>query len=108
MRSQGLALGGSLDNAIVLNQDGVMNPDGLRFADEFIRHKLLDAIGDLYLAGMPIQGEYNGEKAGHAINNDILHALFAQPEAYEIIEREAASGMPIAALSESQGTAHYA
>jgi len=89
MRSQGLALGGSMDNAIVLNDETVMNPDGLRFADEFIRHKLLDAIGDLYLAGMPIEGRYYSEKAGHAINNKILHALFAQKDAWCIIEQGA-------------------
>lgn len=86
MRSKGLALGGSLDNAIVLDPAGVMNPDGLRFEDEFIRHKLLDAIGDLYLAGMPIMGAYNGVKAGHAMNNAILKALFADKDAYEVIE----------------------
>lgn len=86
MRSQGLALGGSLDNAIVLNDDGVMNPNGLRFNDEFIRHKLLDAIGDLYLAGAPIMGAYDGYKAGHEMNNLILHALFADESAYEIVE----------------------
>ncbi len=86
MRSQGLALGGSLDNAIVLNDDGVMNPNGLRFDDEFIRHKLLDAIGDLYLAGAPIMGAYDGYKAGHEMNNLILHALFADESAYEIVE----------------------
>jgi len=86
MRSQGLALGGSLDNAIVLDQGNVMNPDGLRFDDEFIRHKLLDAIGDLYLAGAPIQGAYDGYKAGHEMNNLILHALFSDDSAYEIIE----------------------
>lgn len=86
MRSQGLALGGSLDNAIVLNEDGVMNPKGLRFNDEFIRHKLLDAIGDLYLAGAPILGAYDGYKAGHEMNNLILHALFADESAYEIVE----------------------
>ena len=88
MRSQGLALGGSLDNAIVLDKQGVMNPDGLRFNDEFIRHKLLDAIGDLYLAGAPIVGAYEGYKAGHEMNNLILHALFADDSAYEIVEED--------------------
>ena len=86
MRSQGLARGGSLDNAIVLDRENVMNPEGLRFEDEFIRHKLLDAIGDLYLAGLPIMGAYESAKAGHAINNELLHALFADESAYEIIE----------------------
>lgn len=83
MRSVGLALGGSMDNAIVLGADKVLNPEGLRFEDEFIRHKLLDAIGDLYLAGAPIMGQYDGVKAGHAINNEILHALFASDANWE-------------------------
>lgn len=86
MRSQGLALGGSLDNAIVLDKETVMNAEGLRFDNEFIRHKLLDAIGDLYLAGHQILGSYDGVKAGHAMNNEILHALFADQSNYEIIE----------------------
>ena len=87
MRSQGLALGGSLDNAIVLDKESVMNPDGLRRDDEFIRHKLLDAIGDLYLAGMPIMGAYDSSRAGHEMNNLILHALFADETAYEVVEQ---------------------
>lgn len=82
MRANGLALGGSLDNAIVLNEDSVMNEEGLRFDNEFIRHKLLDAVGDLYLAGAPILGEYVCEKPGHMMNNEILKALFANPEAW--------------------------
>ncbi len=86
LRAQGLALGGSMDNAIVLGGDKVLNPGGLRFADEFIRHKLLDAIGDLYLAGAQIIGEYHGIKAGHALNNDLLHALFASDENWEWVE----------------------
>lgn len=83
MRSVGLALGGSMDNAIVLGADKVLNPDGLRFSNEFIRHKLLDAIGDLYLAGGDILGQYDGVKAGHAINNAILHELFSSDENWE-------------------------
>ncbi len=83
MRSQGLAQGGSLDNAIVLDMDGVMNPEGLRSEDEFIRHKILDAIGDLYLAGGPILGAYDGFKASHALNNKVLRALFADDSAWE-------------------------
>lgn len=92
MRAQGLALGGSLDNAIILDTDGVMNPDGLRFTNEFIRHKLLDAIGDLYLAGGHILGLYDGVKAGHAINNAILHALFASDENWEYVDLSVAEG----------------
>jgi len=83
MRSKGLALGGSLDNAIVLDERGVMNPGGLRHDDEFIRHKLLDAVGDLYLAGGPLLGAYEGHKAGHAINNAVLRKLFADRTAWE-------------------------
>jgi UDP-3-O-[3-hydroxymyristoyl] N-acetylglucosamine deacetylase len=86
LRKMGLARGGSLDNAIVLDGDRVMNPDGLRFKNEFVRHKILDAIGDLYLAGFQIIGQYDGLKAGHAMNNKILHALFADADAYEITE----------------------
>lgn len=82
MRSQGLALGGSLENAIVLDEKKVMNEEGLRFDNEFIRHKLLDAIGDLYLAGGQIIGEYESEKPGHMINNEILKALFADSSAW--------------------------
>ena len=87
MRSRGLALGGSMDNAIVLGQDKVLNPDGLRFSNEFIRHKLLDAIGDLYLAGGEIIGRYDGVKAGHAINNAILHELFSSDENWAYVEQ---------------------
>ncbi|MCB1531768.1 MAG: UDP-3-O-[3-hydroxymyristoyl] N-acetylglucosamine deacetylase, partial [Alphaproteobacteria bacterium] len=87
MRSQGLALGGSLDNAIVLDQHSVMNEDGLRHEDEFIRHKLLDAIGDLYLAGGQIIGAYDSSKPGHALNNALLRALFADADAWTIEDR---------------------
>jgi UDP-3-O-[3-hydroxymyristoyl] N-acetylglucosamine deacetylase len=83
MRSIGLARGGSLDNAIVLGEDNILNPTGLRRPDEFIRHKLLDAVGDLALAGAPIQGRYHGVKAGHEMNNRVLRALFADDSAWE-------------------------
>jgi len=86
LRSQGLGLGGSLDNAIILDTEGVMNPGGLRFSNEFIRHKLLDAIGDLYLAGGQILGLYDSQKAGHAINNAILHELFSDEANWEYVE----------------------
>ena len=97
MRSQGLARGGSLDNAIVLDQHNIMNPEGLRRKDEFIRHKLLDAIGDLYLAGAQILGAYDGYKAGHHMNNEILKALFADETAYEMISEEEAASFPMMA-----------
>lgn len=86
LQKAGLALGGSLDNAIVLDEDSVLNEGGLRYQDEFIRHKLLDAIGDLYLAGGPLLGAYYGDKGGHALNNAILHELFATPGAWEYVD----------------------
>jgi len=82
MRAAGLARGGSLDNAVVVEGDRVLNAGGLRHKDEFVRHKILDAIGDLYLAGAPILGHYHGFKAGHGLNNRVLHALFADPSAW--------------------------
>lgn len=89
MRAAGLARGGSLDNAVVVDGDAVMNPGGLRYDDEFVRHKVLDAVGDLYLAGAPILGHYHGERAGHGLNNQLLRALFADDAAWcwEICER---------------------
>lgn len=86
MRANGLARGGSLDNAVVLDDLAVINVEGLRFKDEFIRHKLLDAIGDLYLAGGPILGAYDGFKAGHKLNNKILHKLFSTPGAWARVD----------------------
>ncbi len=77
MRAQGLALGGTYNNAVVVDGDRVLSPGGLRHADEAVRHKMLDALGDLALAGAPILGQYTGYKAGHAVTNSLLHALFA-------------------------------
>ena len=77
LRAMGLARGGSLDNAIVVDGDKVVNEDGLRFDDEFVRHKVLDCIGDLALAGAPLLGHFSGTRAGHALNNQLLRALFA-------------------------------
>ena len=82
MRAAGLALGGSLDNAVVVEGDKVLNADGLRYEDEFVRHKVLDAVGDLKLAGGEIQGAYRGARAGHQMTNLLLRALFADPSAY--------------------------
>lgn len=84
MRERGLALGGSLHNAIVVDGDRILSPGGLRHADEPVRHKMLDALGDLALAGMPIIGRYIGERAGHSLTNRLLHALFAQTDAWSI------------------------
>ncbi len=83
MRSQGLGLGGSLDNAIVMDDYRVINPDGLRFEDEFVKHKMLDAIGDLYLLGHPLIGAFSGYKSGHALNNALCRALLADESSWE-------------------------
>jgi UDP-3-O-[3-hydroxymyristoyl] N-acetylglucosamine deacetylase len=83
MRERNLGLGGSMDNAIVLDEFRVLNDDGLRYADEFVRHKILDAVGDLYLAGRPIIGAFEGYKSGHALNNKLVRALLAERSAWE-------------------------
>jgi UDP-3-O-[3-hydroxymyristoyl] N-acetylglucosamine deacetylase len=85
LRSRGLARGGSVDNAIVVDDKQILNKDGLRYEDEFVRHKLLDAIGDLYLLGHSLIGEFRAYKSGHGLNNTILRALLAQPDAWEMV-----------------------
>ncbi len=85
LRSNGLALGGSLDNAVVVGESKILNSEGLRYEDEFVRHKILDSIGDLYLAGAPIQGYFFGNKSGHHLNNLLLRSLFADKNNYEYI-----------------------
>jgi UDP-3-O-[3-hydroxymyristoyl] N-acetylglucosamine deacetylase len=98
LRERNLALGGSMDNAIVLDDYRVLNEDGLRYEDEFVKHKILDAIGDLYLLGHSLIGAFYGYKSGHALNNKLLRALLAQPEAWEYAtfeDEEAASTAPI-------------
>ena len=87
--SRGLALGGSLKNAVVVSKDKVLNEGGLRFDDEFVRHKVLDCIGDLYLAGAPIYGRFVGDCAGHAMHNKLLRALFADPTAWRELSDDA-------------------
>ncbi len=94
LRDSGLALGGGLDNAVVLDEYRVLNAEGLRFADEFIRHKLLDAIGDLYLLGKPLLGAFYAHKSGHALNNRLLRAVLAQPEVLEVVSFERAEDTP--------------
>jgi UDP-3-O-[3-hydroxymyristoyl] N-acetylglucosamine deacetylase len=96
MRERNLGLGGSMDNAIVLDEFRVLNDDGLRYADEFVRHKILDAVGDLYLAGHPILGAYIGYKSGHALNNKLVRALLAQREAWALTTFEDATPSPVA------------
>lgn len=89
LRSAGLARGGSLDNAIVVEGDRVLNQDGLRYDDEFVRHKVLDCVGDLALAGGPILARFEGVRCGHALNNKLLHALFADPANWEWVTQPA-------------------
>ena len=91
MHGQGLALGGTLSNAVVVDHDRVLSPGGLRHADEPVRHKMLDALGDLYTAGAPILGRYTGVRAGHAMTNKLLRALFDRPDAWEWVEVDAAT-----------------
>jgi len=86
MRANGLALGGTMENAVVVDGDKVLTPGGLRHTDEAVRHKMLDALGDLYTAGAPILGRYTGTRAGHAMTNKLLHALFAQPDAWRWVD----------------------
>lgn len=84
LRASGLALGGSLENAVVVNGESVLNPEGLRRPDEFVRHKALDALGDLYLLGHPLIGRYEGVRAGHALNNAVVRALLGKPRAWRL------------------------
>jgi len=94
MHSAGLALGGSLDNAVVIDGDRILNQDGLRFVDEFVRHKVLDCIGDLYLAGAPLRGKFRGVKTGHTMHHKLLCALFAQDAAWAMAPMDGNLGMP--------------
>ncbi|TAM49226.1 MAG: UDP-3-O-acyl-N-acetylglucosamine deacetylase [Burkholderiaceae bacterium] len=85
LRTHGLALGGGLDNAIVIDDYKVLNADGLRYGDEFVKHKILDAMGDMYMLGKPLLASYSAFKSGHALNNKLLRALLARPDAYEVV-----------------------
>jgi|SRR5690554_600939 len=95
LRSQNLALGGSVNNAIVVDEFRILNEDGLRYEDEFVKHKMLDAIGDLYLLGFSLIGEFVGHKSGHALNNQLLRELMADEDAWEIVTFEDAGTAPI-------------
>lgn len=94
LREQGLALGGSLDNAIVMDEYRVLNAEGLRVPDEFARHKVLDAIGDLYLAGHPLLAAFSAHKSGHGLNNQLLRALLADASAWELVSFDRAESVP--------------
>jgi UDP-3-O-[3-hydroxymyristoyl] N-acetylglucosamine deacetylase len=95
LRARNLALGGNLDNAIVLDDYRVLNEDGLRYEDEFVKHKILDAIGDLYLLGHSLIGEFSGYKSGHALNNCLLRALLADSSSWEDVVFESPADAPI-------------
>lgn len=94
LRGMGLARGGSLENAIVMDEYRILNADGLRYDNEFVRHKILDAIGDLYLIGHPLLASYSAHKSGHTLNNQLLRALLAQPDAYEIVTFDTLESVP--------------
>lgn len=96
LRKVGLARGGSLDNAIVMDSYHILNEDGLRYDDEFVKHKILDAIGDLYLLGYPLIGAFSAHKSGHALNNEILRVLLKAEDAWELVSFEDAKDAPLA------------
>ena len=101
LRANGLGLGGGLDNVIVMDDYRVLNNDGLRYDDEFVKHKILDAMGDLYLIGKPMLADYSAFRSGHAMNNKLLRALLERPDAYEIVtfedEQQAPAGFSVPA-----------
>ncbi len=94
LRANGLALGGGLDNAIVMDDYKVLNADGLRYDDEFVKHKILDAMGDLYILGKPLLAAYSAFRSGHAMNNRLLRELLSQPDAYEVVTFESKAQAP--------------
>ncbi|WP_417763752.1 UDP-3-O-acyl-N-acetylglucosamine deacetylase [Shewanella sp.] len=95
LRANNLALGGSMENAVVLDEYRVLNPDGLRYEDEFVKHKILDAFGDLYVAGHAIIGEFSAYKTGHALNNQLVRALLANAEAWEVVSFDKEADAPV-------------
>jgi UDP-3-O-[3-hydroxymyristoyl] N-acetylglucosamine deacetylase len=105
LRARNLALGGTLDNAIVLDDYRILNEDGLRYEDEFVRHKILDAIGDLYLLGHSLIGEFTGFKSGHALNNLLLRTLLADATAWEEVTFRDAGASPISYAGTANATA---
>jgi UDP-3-O-[3-hydroxymyristoyl] N-acetylglucosamine deacetylase len=102
LRDMNLVLGGSMDNAIVLDDYRVLNEDGLRYEDEFVKHKVLDAIGDLYLLGHSLIGAYSGYKSGHELNNQLLRQLLRQPDSWEEVTFDKEQGAPISYLHPAQ------
>ncbi len=102
LRQNNLALGGSLDNAIVVDDDRIINEDGLRYADEFVKHKILDAIGDLYLLGHSLIGEFTGYKSGHGLNNKLLRALLNDKDAWEMVTFDDNEDAPISFMRSAE------
>src|SRR5450830_1788199 len=102
LRGIGLARGGSMENAIVMDEYRILNSDGLRFDDEFVRHKILDAIGDLYLIGHPFLASYTAHKSGHGLNNQLLRVLLSQPDSYEIVTFDDIQGAPVSYSEQNQ------
>ena len=107
MRAHGLLRGGSLDNAVIVSGDKILNRSGLRYSDEFVRHKVLDCIGDLYLAGAPLIGHFHGSRSGHRMNHQLLEALFADPAAWDRVPLDSdmltPQTRPAAAMMASSG-----
>jgi UDP-3-O-[3-hydroxymyristoyl] N-acetylglucosamine deacetylase len=103
LRQNQLALGGSLDNAVVVDEYRVLNEDGLRYEDEFVKHKILDAIGDLYLLGRSLIGAFSGHKSGHALNNKLLRALVADQAAWELVTYDDLESLPISYIRPAYG-----
>ena len=99
LRSQGLVQGGSFDNAIVVDEYRILNEDGLRYDDEFVKHKILDAIGDIYLLGNNLIGEFRARKSGHALNNQVVRQLLDTPDAWELVSFDDAGAAPMSYLS---------
>ncbi|MBV7315762.1 UDP-3-O-acyl-N-acetylglucosamine deacetylase [Shewanella sp. NIFS-20-20] len=95
LRANNLALGGSMENAVVLDEYRVLNPDGLRYEDEFVKHKILDAFGDLYVCGHSLVGEFCAHKTGHALNNQLVRAVLAQADAWELVSFEQEADVPV-------------
>ncbi len=106
LQKNNLALGGSLDNAIVVDDDKVVNEDGLRYADEFVKHKILDAIGDLYLLGHSLIGEFTGHKSGHGLNNRLLRKLLEDKDAWEMVSFENEEDAPISFMRSAETPRH--
>lgn len=106
LQKNNLALGGSLDNAIVVDDTKVINEDGLRYADEFVKHKILDAIGDLYLLGHSLIGEFNGYKSGHGLNNRLLRTLLENKDAWEMVSFENEDDAPISFMRSAEAPRH--